>query len=278
MSVAAVSDRILLSSGHHMPRLHLGTYQTSGAATTAAVAAALHAGYRAIDSAAWYHNEAACGRAIAASGIPREDVFFTTKLQTNSSYDATRKAIKASLRECALGYVDLYLLHSPYGGREKRRECWRAVEDAIEAGEVKSGGVSNFGVAHLEQLLSEPGLRIRPAVNQIEVHPFNTQTAITQFCAAQSIVVQAYAPLAQAMRMRHPKIVQLAEKYGCTPAQLLVKWSLQMGYVPLPKSTRKERIVENMQVDAFDIVEEDVRTMEALDEHLVTDWDPTDAE
>jgi len=129
----------------------------------------------------------------------------------------------------------------------------------------------------LQELLdSKP--RIVPAVNQIEVHPFNTRLDITSFCQANGIVVEAYAPLARAMRMRHPKIVELSRKYGCSPAQLLVRWSLQKGYVPLPKSVKKERIVENAKVEGFSIEESDVKAMDGLDEYLVTDWDPTDAD
>jgi len=129
----------------------------------------------------------------------------------------------------------------------------------------------------LQELLdSKP--RIVPAVNQIEVHPFNTRLDITSFCQANGIVVEAYAPLARAMRMRHPKIVELRRKYGCSPAQLLVRWSLQKGYVPLPKSVKKERIVENAKVEGFSIEESDVKAMDGLDEYLVTDWDPTDAD
>jgi diketogulonate reductase-like aldo/keto reductase len=129
----------------------------------------------------------------------------------------------------------------------------------------------------LQELLdSNP--RVVPAVNQIEVHPFNTRTDITSFCQQNGIVVEAYAALARAMRMRHPKIVELSRKYGCSPAQLLVRWSLQKGYVPLPKSVKKERIAENAKVEGFNIEESDVKAMDGLDEYLVTDWDPTDAD
>jgi diketogulonate reductase-like aldo/keto reductase len=136
-------------------------------------------------------------------------------------------------------------------------------------------GSPTDGVQLQELLDSEP--RIVPAVNQIEVHPFNTQSAITAFCEEHGIVVQAYAPLARAMRMRHPVVVELAEKYGCMPAQLLVRWSLQKGYVPLPKSSHAGRIDQNARVEGFEIADEDVRRLDGLDEHLVTDWDPTDA-
>ncbi|KKA25601.1 Aldo-keto reductase [Rasamsonia emersonii CBS 393.64] len=238
-----------------------------------------------IDSAQMYHNEREVGRAILRfleaeknkpNGVKREDIFFTSKLASNISYDATRRSIKESIRASGLGYIDLFLIHAPYGGKAKRLECWRAIEDAIADNEIRTGGVSNYGVKHLKELLaSNP--RIRPAVNQIEVHPFNTRSEITSFCQENGIVVQAYAPLARAYRMRHPTIVSLSQKYGCTPAQLMVRWSLQHGYVPLPKSVSKERIISNGQIEGFEISAEDMKTMDGLDEYLVTDWDPVDA-
>ncbi|KAI9641543.1 hypothetical protein NHQ30_010355 [Ciborinia camelliae] len=281
-SPSSLSKTITLNNGIQMPRIHLGVYMTSGRETETAVSTALSAGYLAIDSAEWYANEAQVGSEInkylhANKEVKRENLWFTTKLKTNTSYDATRKAVKDSLKISGLDYIDLYLLHSPYGGKRRRLECWRAVEDAIADGEVRAGGVSNFGVKHLQEIL-ESRPRIIPAVNQIEVHPFNTRTDITSFCQSNGIVVEAYAPLARALRMKHPKIVSLSKKYSCSPAQLLVKWSLQHGYVPLPKSVKKERIMSNGDVDGFEIEDRDLKEMDALDEYLVTDWDPTDAD
>ncbi|KAK4693299.1 hypothetical protein P7C71_g4074, partial [Lecanoromycetidae sp. Uapishka_2] len=176
-----------------------------------------------------------------------------------------------------LGYIDLFLLHSPYGGKGKRLDSWRAVEDAIADGEVKTGGVSNFGVKHLQELLaSKP--RVHPAVNQVEVHPFNTRTEITSFCEEHNIVIEAYAPLARALRMKHHTITSLSKKYSCTPAQLMIRWSLQHGFVPLPKSVTKERIIANGDIGGFKIDDADMKTMDGLDEYLVTDWDPVDCD
>lgn len=226
-----------------------------------------------------------CGQAIKefladtslnSKGWKREDIFFTSKLASNSDYKTARASIKQSVKTCGLGYIDLFLLHSPYGGKAARLESWKAVEDAITEGEVKIGGVSNFGVKHLEELIaSKP--RIMPAVNQIEVHPFNTRTAITDFCTKNSILVEAYAPLARALRMKHPTIAELSKKYQCTPAQLMVRWSCQHGFIPLPKSVSKDRIEANGKVDSFEIEDGDMKTMDSLDEYLVTDWDPVDA-
>lgn len=248
-----------------MPRIHLGVYLMSGSETSRAVTAALEAGYRAIDSAQWYENERQVGQSVtkflqANPEVKREDIHFTTKLKTNTDYASARASIKESVQKCGLGYIDLFLLHSPYGGKEARLQSWRAVEDAISDGLIRSGGVSNFGIKHVrkltperlylftltrvqinELLASKP--RVKPVVNQIEVHPFNTRQNITSLCQQNDIVVEAYAPLARALRMEHPKVVELRTKYGCTSAQLLVRWSLQHGFVPLPKSVKKERII-----------------------------------
>ncbi|KAK4896643.1 hypothetical protein LTR27_005563 [Elasticomyces elasticus] len=278
----SLTSRIQLNNGLSMPRLHLGVYLMSGSEASSAVKHALEAGYRAVDSAQMYRNEKQVGRSIseflkAHPDVKREEIHYTTKLASNSDYSRARKSISQSVNECGLGYIDLFLLHSPYGGKQARLDSWRAVEDAIKDGEVKIGGVSNYGEKHIEELLaSNP--KIKPAVNQIEVHPFNTRTNLTAYCQEKDIVVEAYAPLARALRMKHPTIVSLAKKYKCTSGQLMVRWSLQHGYVPLPKSVRQERIVENSQIGQFAISDEDVKAMDALDEVLVTDWDPLDAD
>lgn len=269
-----------------IPAIHLGVYLMSGREAARAVTWALSAGYRAIDSAQMYRNEKDCGRAVTefladsslnGQGLKREDLFFTSKLASNSTdYETVRASIRKSVKACGLGYIDLFLLHSPYGGKQARLVSWKALEDAVEDGEVRVGGVSNFGVKHLEELIaSKP--RTLPAVNQIEVHPFNTRSAITEFCQKNGIVVEAYAPLARALRMKHPVIAELSKKYACTPAQLMVRWSLQHGFVPLPKSVSQERIQANGQVDSFEIEKADMQRMDGLDEYLVTDWDPVDA-
>ncbi|QIW97357.1 hypothetical protein AMS68_002875 [Peltaster fructicola] len=273
--------RIKLNSGATMPRLHLGVYLMNGNEASKATQMALEAGYRAIDSAQMYHNERQVGTAIKQylaknPDIKREDIHYTTKLASNSTYAEARKSIKKSVEESQLGYIDLFLLHSPYGGKKMRLESWRAVEDAILDKEVRIGGVSNYGEKHIEELLaSKP--RIAPAVNQIEVHPFNTRSNLTAFCQKHDIVVEAYAPLARALRMKHPVIAELAKKYNASPAQIMVRWSLQHGYVPLPKSVKRERIQENADVGAFVLEDGDVKKLDGLDEYLVTDWDPTDA-
>ncbi|KAM0277241.1 hypothetical protein ACHAQH_005962 [Verticillium albo-atrum] len=249
----SLATKAKLSNGATIPQIQLGLYMMSGKEAASSVKWALAAGYRGFDCAQMYHNEAEAGKAIRdflassenSQGLAREDVFYTTKLASNgTSYDAVRKSIKNSVKVSGLGYVDLFLLHSPYGGKEARLTSWKAVEDAIDSGEVKLGGVSNYGSKHIEELMnSKP--RIQPVINQIEVHPFNTQTAIRETCAKHNITIEA--------------------------------WSLQHDMVTLPKSTRKERLIENADVNGFEISDGDMTVMDNLDENLVTDWDPTDA-
>ncbi|TLD25586.1 hypothetical protein PspLS_05880 [Pyricularia sp. CBS 133598] len=273
-----LTQKAQLATGATIPRIQLGLYMMSRSEASRSVRWALEAGYRGFDCAQMYRNEAEAGAAIREAidggGLAREDVFYTTKLASNSeSYDAVRRSIRKSVDACGLGYVDLFLLHSPYGGCEARLTSWRAVEVAIDDGEVKMGGVSNYGVKHIEELMaSKP--RHHPVINQIEVHPFNTQVSIREACASHKIVIEAYAPLARAMRMKDPTMVSLSKKYGCTVAQLFVKWSLQNDFVTLPKSSKRERIVENVDVGGFEISQQDMEKMNGLDEKLVTDCLP----
>ncbi|KJZ78500.1 hypothetical protein HIM_01891 [Hirsutella minnesotensis 3608] len=280
-----LSSKMVLSNGLKIPQIQLGLYMMSGREAKDSVYWALQVGYRGFDCAQMYRNEREAGKAINdflssddnKEGLRREDVFYTTKLASNStSYDEARRAVQTSVKVCGLGYVDLFLLHSPYGGREARMASWKALEDAVEDGQVKMIGVSNYGVKHIEELMSSSP-RIKPVVNQIEVHPFNTQTGIRDACTKYGIVIEAYAPLARAMRMTHPRIRELADKYSCTPAQIFVKWGLQHGMVTLPKSTQRSRLVENADIASVEISDKDMRALDSLDERLVTDWDPTDA-
>ena len=200
--------------------------------------------------------------------VPRDALTFTTKLRANAGYAATRAAIAASAA-AARTRPDLYLLHAPHGGARARRECWRAVEDALAAGEVRAAGVSNFGVRHLAQLLAAPDLRARPTVNQIELHVFNAQAPIVAFCRAERIVLQAYAPLAKGTRMRDPTLVAVAARCGATVSQVMLRWGIQNGFVVLPKSANEERIRENAALD-FEISDEDMALLAQLDEGLCT--------
>jgi len=241
---------------------------------------ALEAGYRHIDSAAWYENEHECGQAILdfckKTKTPRSDIFYTTKLKRNNGYAGVKKAIQRSLDECGLGYIDLYLIHGPLGGPKARKESWKAICDAQKDGRLKSTGISTFSVRHMREML-ETGLPL-PVVNQIDLHPFMTRTDVVSFCKEHRIALEAWAPLVRGMRFTHPSISNLANKYNKQPAQILIRYSLQKGYVPLPKSSAKERILTNSQVFDFELTEEDVAHLDTLDEGLVTDWDPTNCD
>ncbi|KAK2793600.1 hypothetical protein FQN52_001187 [Onygenales sp. PD_12] len=297
--------KVKLANGVLMPQIQLGVYQMRATDTINAVRWALEAGYKGLvfrpnlpwvlrfchktsrfDSAQMYGNEAQTGQAILTylsnqkgqpNSLTREDIFYTTKLMSNSGYEATRAAIKESIRLCGLGYIDLCLIHAPYGGKGRRLESWRAIEDAIADKEIRAGGVSNYNINHLKEIL-ESNPRAFPTVNQLEIHPFNTRAEVASFCQENGIVVEAYCPLTRGYKLKDPTIISLSKKYSCTPAQLLVRWSLQHGYVPLPKSVTKSRIIENSGVEGFEIGEDDMKVMDGLDEYLVIDWDPLDAE
>ncbi|KAF5643845.1 alcohol dehydrogenase (NADP+) [Fusarium sp. NRRL 52700] len=268
---------VKLNNGLIIPRIQLGLYMMSTKEATDAVRQGLVTGYRGFDCAQMYHNERQAGKAISdflassgnTAGLKREDIWYTSKLAScDESYDSVRRSINKSVEASGLGYIDLFLLHSPYGGKTARLTSWKALEDAVDAGEIRAAGIE-------ELMASNP--RIPPVINQIEVHPFNTQEGIRATCAKHNIAIEAYAPLARAERMDHPAIVNMANKYSVTPAQIFVKWGLQHDFITLPKSTKQKRMLENASVDGFKIIETDMKELDGLDEHLVTDWDPTDA-
>ncbi|CAG8606890.1 15264_t:CDS:2, partial [Cetraspora pellucida] len=235
-------------------------------------------GYRHFDTAAIYGNEKDVGIAIANSGIPREEIFITTKVwNTDQGYESTLKAAEKSLENLQTDYIDLLILHSPLPGPKKRAESYKALQELVKRKLVKSIGVSNYGVKHLKELLdSNP--EIKPTLNQIEIHPWLTRSDIVSFCNEHNIVVEAYCPLTRGQKLNDPTLVRIAKEYGKTPAQILVRWGLQHNFVTLPKSVNKERIIENANVYDFEIKKEDMETLDSLDEYLVVSWDPTVAD
>ncbi|KAF9903731.1 hypothetical protein BX616_001548, partial [Lobosporangium transversale] len=260
-----------LSNARQIPRLGLGVYQAApGKETENAVLWALQAGYRHIDTATIYDNEASVGNAIRKSGIPREQIFVTTKLtEDDQGYESAIAALELSLEKMGLDYVDLYLIHSPLCGSELRTKSWKALETLVEQGKAKSIGVSNYGVHHLKELLgSNP--TIRPVVNQIEVHPWLIRQDIISFCESQDIAVEAYSPLCQAVKLQDPTLAKLATKYSKSPAQILIRWSLQKGFIVIPKSAKKERIEQNADVFDFDIADGDMAVLDSMNENFVT--------
>ncbi len=262
----------VLINGVAMPRVGLGVYRAArGEVTRTAVRDALAAGYRHIDTARAYGNEADVGAAVRESGLPRAELFVTTKLwNDDQGYDAALKAFDRSVKTLGLEQVDLYLLHWPVP--DKRLDSWRALERLWVDGRVRAIGVSNFMVHHLTELLDNA--RVVPAVNQIEVSPFLQQRDVRAFCAERGITVEAYSPLTKGTRLAHPALARVAAKTRRTPAQVLLRWCLQRDLVPLPKSTNPTRIRENIQLFDFSLDAEDLAALDALEEGGVTGWDP----
>ncbi len=269
----SLRSRLRLNNGVEFPVLGLGVYQSPpGKVTQNAVRFALKTGYRLVDTARIYGNESDVGEAVRASGIPREEVFVTTKLwNSDQGYESTIRACEASLRRLGLDYVDLYLIHFPVP--ETRNSSWKAMKNLLKNGKCRAVGVSNFMIGHLRQLLESSDLV--PAVNQVEFHPFLYQKELLDYCRGQGIQVEAYSPLARGERLRGPRIFAIGAKYSKTPAQALIRWGLQHGLVVIPKSVREERIRENSQVFDFNLSDEDMRVLDSLDENLRTNWDPT---
>ncbi|HMF40119.1 MAG TPA: aldo/keto reductase [Polyangia bacterium] len=263
-----------LNSGARIPQVGLGVWQTpSGATTRQAVAAALDGGYRHVDTARIYGNEADVGAAVRESRVARDAVFVTTKLwNADQGYDPALRAFDASLQRLGLEYVDLYLIHWPVAGR--RLESWRALERIHAEGRARSIGVSNFLVPHLQELLGK-AKRI-PAVNQIEVSPFLQRRDTRALCAKHGIVVEAYSPLTHGQRLDHPAVADVARRAGRSVAQVLLRWGLQHGMVVLPKSTKPARIAENGALFDFSLDGREMQELDALEEGLVTGWDPAE--
>jgi len=272
----AAPHTIRLNNGVEIPTLGLGVYLSGrGRATEDAVAWALEAGYRHVDTASMYGNESEVGaalrRACDAGTVRPGEVFVTTKLwNSDHGYDRALRAFDASHRRLGLPAIDLYLLHWPVPAR--RLESWRALERILDEGRVRAIGVSNFMVPHLEELLAQA--RVPPAVNQIELHPWCQQRDVVAFCRAHGIAVVAYSPLTKGHRLQDPKLGALARAVGRTPAQVLLRWSLQSGFVIIPKSAQRERIVENAAIFDFALSAEQMTALDRLNEEDHLTWDP----
>jgi diketogulonate reductase-like aldo/keto reductase len=251
---------VTLAGGSEMPVLGLGLWRmAAGAETEQAVEWALEAGYRLIDTATLYRNEESAGAALRRSGLPREELFVTTKLPLPHS-DAPRQLAK-SLRRLGLDYVDLYLIHwpLPFGNTH----VWHQLEELRERGLAREIGVSNFGVRRLEKLLGRA--HRPPAVNQVQFNPFQYRRGVLDFCRDRGIVFEAYSPLAHGRGVDDPTVGAVADRLGRTPAQVLLRWAVQHGAVVIPKSSKRERIVSNARVFDFVLAEDDMRLLDALD-------------
>ncbi|MFB7362033.1 aldo/keto reductase [Streptomyces hydrogenans] len=258
-----------LNNGVGIPQLGFGVFQVPDDETTSAVGAALEAGYRSVDTAAIYGNETGVGRALAASGLPREELFVTTKLwNADQGYDATLRAFDASLAKLGLAYLDLYLIHWPTPARDLYVDSWRAVERLAAEGRIRAAGVSNFQPAHLRRLLDSSSLV--PAVNQIELHPGLQQSELRAFHAEHGIATEAWSPLAQGAVLDDPAITAIAARTGKSPAQVVLRWHLQLGNVVIPKSVTPARIRQNLDVFDFRLTDEDMAAVAATDRGLRT--------
>lgn len=241
---------------------------------------------RQIDSASGYHNQGPSAAAIPASNVPRQDVFFTTKvpmLHKPLNYNVTHELVDAALEQTKLDYLDLVLIHSPFGGPDGRKGAWKALVEAVDAGKVRSIGVSNYGMHHLEELeayIKEleaergPGKGGVVSVGQWEIHPWLTRPDVVGWCRERNVAVEAYCPIVRGQRFDDPVVKKLADKHGKTPAQVLLRWSLQRGYVPLVKSVTPSRIAENADIWDFELTDAEVAEL-ATDEYSVCAWDPT---
>ncbi|MEV5515478.1 aldo/keto reductase [Streptomyces flaveolus] len=260
---------VTLNNGVEIPQLGFGVFQVPDAETTAAVSAALEAGYRSIDTAAIYGNEAGVGRALADSGIARDDLFVTTKLwNADQGYDATLKAFDTSLDKLGLDHVDLYLIHWPTPARDLYRESWKAIEKLVADGRIRAAGVSNFQPAHLERLIAGSGLV--PAVNQVELHPGLQQRELRAAHARLGIVTEAWSPLAQGAVLKDEAITTIAARHGKSAAQVVLRWHLQLGNVVIPKSVTPARIRENLDVFDFTLTDDEMTAIAGLDRDLRT--------
>jgi diketogulonate reductase-like aldo/keto reductase len=265
---------IILNNGVEMPQLGYGVWQVPDDEAESAVGVALEAGYRSIDTAAIYGNEEGTGKAIAASGIPREELFVTTKLwNSEQGYDSTLRAFDESLAKLGLEYVDLYLIHWPLPSKGLYVDTYKAFEKLHADGRIKAIGVSNFLPEHLERLIGETS--VVPAVNQIELHPHLQQQASRDYHAEHGIATEAWSPLGQGKGLLEvPAIVAIARKHDRTPAQIVLRWHLQLGNVVIPKSVTPSRIKENIDVFDFSLDDEDLAAISALNEDRRIGPDP----
>lgn len=291
---------IKLNNGHEIPQIGLGVYLTAQETCSSIVVEALEIGYRHVDTAVSYRNEHEVAQGIlnfvnskAAAGpsapaLTRKDVFFTSKIwEVDHGYERCKKAIAQEFEKVkGLEYIDLLLIHSPNvhdaSTAEERTAArlgtWKALQESVEQGIVKSIGVSNYGLTHLKELFAWDGLVIPPAVNQIELHPWLQRVELVEYCRSKGVALEAYSPLTRGQKLREPiepQLAALAKKYGKSPAQILVRWSLQKGFITLPKSVHRQRLQENFDVLDFEISKADLESLGGSELYGVTGWDPT---
>jgi 2,5-diketo-D-gluconate reductase A len=264
MSTPHTVPTVALRDGVQIPQLGVGVFQVPPAEAAENVTAALQAGYRHIDTARIYGNEAEVGQGIRAAGLEPADVFITTKCwNDDQGYDAARNAAKRSLERLDVDHVDLYLIHWPVAAADRYLDTWRAFIELQQDGATRAIGVSNFQAAHLERIVAATG--ITPAVNQIELHPYLQQPGLRREHAERGIVTEVWSPLAQGAVLDDPVIVELAQRHGKTTAQVVIRWHVQLGHVVFPKSMSPERLRENLDVFDFELSDDDMAAIAELD-------------
>lgn len=270
--IASLSDTTRLNNGVNMPWLGLGVWKVENGGTVAeTVKSAIRMGYRSIDTAAVYGNETGVGQGIRECGVPREELFITTKVwNSDQGYDSTLAAFDTSLDKLGLEYVDLYLVHWPVKG--KYVETWKALTRLYQGGRVKAIGVSNFQIHHLEDIIRETG--VIPAVNQVEFHPYLTQKPLLSFCKDKGIQLEAWSPLAQGALTKHPVLEEIGVKYGKSASQVILRWDLQNGVVTIPKTVHEGRLKENAHIFDFVLSPSDMEAIDALNRNERKGSDP----
>ncbi|TGA98436.1 aldo/keto reductase [Sporolactobacillus shoreae] len=269
--IHSLDDQVKLNNGMGMPGFGLGVWHVRGEDCVNSVTWALETGYRMIDTAEHYQNEDLVGEAVRRSGIPREQLFITTKLwNDDQGYDPALKAFDKSLKKIGLDYIDLYLIHWPIKG--KYLDSWRALVRLYEEGRIRAIGVSNFHRHHLEALTNVSD--VVPAVNQIELHPLLSQVPLREYCASRNILVEGYSPLGTGTELDHPVIRAIAGQHHKTAAQVILRWSIQNGVVTIPRSTKKEHVFSNADLFDFSLTEEDMVRIDGLNENKRNNTDP----
>lgn len=282
MNKLNINSKIILNNKTEIPVIGFGVFRIQdGEEVINSVKWALGVGYRHIDTAMIYKNEEGVGKAIKESDISREEIFITTKLwNTDQGYESALKAIDVSLAKLGLSYVDLYLVHWPTAGDaakgesiNKREDTWKAMEEIYKSGKAKAIGVSNYTITHLEEM--KEYAKISPAINQVEFHPFLFQEELLNYCKQNNIALEAHSPLVHGERLDNEIIDSIAKKYNKTGAQVLLRWSLQHGCIPIPKSVHKDRIADNIKVFNFELSLEEMSKLNNLNQNLHLRSDPT---
>ncbi len=267
-----INSRKKLNNGTEIPVLGFGTYRLTGEKQVKeAVTAALETGYRLIDTAQMYENEEYVGEAIRESGIPREEIFLTTKLDNDQhGFDKAKKSFDKSMDRLRLGYIDLFLIHWPIEGL--RVESWRALVDIYNQGGAKTIGVSNYTIRHLKELFANSD--VKPSINQVEFNPFNFQNDLLFFCKEEGIHIEGYTPLSRANKFKNKTIQEISRNYSRSPARVMLRWAIQHNVIPLPKSSHSDRIKENAGIFDFSIDENDMEKLDSLNENYRLAMDP----